>query len=393
MRRFVERALRKVEKLNPDQTRRLIADLAHESARVRIVLDSMSDGVIVADEENRLLLCNRAAERLLPLDVEENSEQPIWRMIHDRRVADFVYATLMRGVSARDEEFVIDETDHIVTCDILPLAQGGRIEGNIVQIVDVTEKRARESQLRRAESLASFTTMAAGVAHEIKNPLGSIGIHIQLIRRALTNSSSADSAGGADSTTRISGYLDVVDEEMERLNRIIVNFLFAIRPVDLKPKLRDLNEVVRGLIEFVRIELEDNGIEVQAPLADCLPRVEIDEKYIKQALLNIIKNAQSAMPDGGILRITTYSQGETVSLEIADSGVGMTADVQRRIFEPYFTTRDFGSGIGMTLVYKIIKEHRGDIGIVSSEGNGTTITLLLPVPQRERRLLDWGGAA
>ena len=399
MRRFIERALQKVEKLNVEQTRRLIGDLADESARVQIVLDSMRDGVIVTDEENRLVLTNPAIERLLPLELDEYSEQPIWTMIVNRGVADFVRTTLVCAVSATDEEFTL--SGRVISCSIVPLTRAGRIEGNILQVVDITEKRVRESQLRRAESLASFTTMAAGVAHEIKNPLGSIGIHIQLIRKALAtgrpNGRSSGRLNGRSSgrpngrSSRVLNYLDVVDEEVHRLDRIIVDFLFAIRPIDLKLELRDLNEVCQELIDFVHLELEANGIEVRSTFAARLPRVNIDERYIKQVLLNIVKNAQSAMPDGGIIDIRTGLRGEMVAIGIQDNGTGMSDEVQRRIFEPYFTTRDFGSGIGMTLVYKIIEEHRGDIEIVSSEGNGATITLLLPIPQREQRLIEQGG--
>jgi signal transduction histidine kinase len=182
-----------------------------------------------------------------------------------------------------------------------------------------------------------------------------------------------------------------VNEEVSRLNRIVVDFLFAMRPMNVELSDGDLNDVVRGVLDFVQYELETSDIDLSVDLSPSLPKIELDEKYLKQALMNIIKNAIAAMPEGGSLRVWTERRGDEVQLNIADTGVGMSEDVAEKIFEPYFTTKDFGSGIGLTLVYKVVKEHLGEVSVDTEEGKGTTFTISFPVPQRERHLLSFRG--
>ena len=388
MRKFIERALAKLNKLDSDQIHALMYDLAYEHERLNGVLDSLSDGIMVADVENNLIMFNKAAERLVPFAGSDGYDRPIWESITDDEISRFVEETLETQESIRDREFALDRSGmtRLLAFSITPLVRDGQIHGTIIHAEDVSERRGREARLRRAESLASLTTLAAGVAHEIKNPLGSIGIHMQLIQKALSRID-------AEEVEQIEGYVDVVNEEVERLNRIVVDFLFAVRPMDTKLEDRDLNAIVHDLLEFVRFELDEANIEIQENYAEDLPNLEIDEKYLKQALLNIVKNAISAMPDGGIFTVSSRHQGDVVILKIKDTGLGMSEEVLNKIFEPYFTTKDFGSGIGLTMVYKVVKEHMGDISVVSQEGKGSSFSISFPVPQREQHLLNYEGGS
>jgi len=386
MRKFIERALAKLNKLDSDQIRALIHDLAEDHERLNGVLDSLSDGIMVADGENNLVLVNKAAERLLPISGTDGYDRPIWESVADEEIAEFIRTTLESQDTIRDKEFAFDRAGatRILSFSVVAVSLKKKIQGSIAHIEDVSEKRGREARLRRAESLASLTTLAAGVAHEIKNPLGSIGIHMQLIQKALAGIDDPE-------TEQIEGYVDIVNEEVERLNRIVVDFLFAVRPMDTSLEDRDLNSIIHDLLEFVRYELEEANIAIREELAEGLPQLEIDEKYLKQALLNIVKNAISAMPDGGVLTAASRQQGDVVVLTISDTGVGMSEELINKIFEPYFTTKDFGSGIGLTLVYKIVKEHMGDISVSSQEGKGSSFSISFPVPQREQHLLHYEG--
>lgn len=391
MRGFVKRALEKLSKLDSEQIEQLLQAVAEENERLAVVLDSMNDGVLVTDEEHRLQLINKAAERLVPLVPGKIiGDRFIWDIVADPDIASFTRETLSNDDAVADREFALDHggVTRILSCSILPLVQAGHVRGNILQLVDISEKRGREARLRRAESLASLTTLAAGVAHEIKNPLGSIGIHTQLIEKSLPELSGTDTDTGV-----VRGYLEVIDEEIQRLNRIVVDFLFAVRPMDTHLENGDLNQLVEDLLSFVRYELEDAGIEVVRDLDEDLPELKLDARYFKQALLNIVKNAINAMPQGGTLRVSTGTRGDEALLRVSDNGVGMSEDVVEKIFEPYFTTRDFGSGIGLTLVYKVVKEHMGDISVISREGQGSTFTIVLPVPQREQHLITWEGSS
>ncbi len=386
MRKFIARALKKLPKLDRAQIHALIYDLASENEQLEVVLNSMGDGVVVADVENYVVFANKAAERVVPVAAGDWSDRLIWEYLQDEDIAEFVRETLVNQESVVDREFTLDSGSltRILSCSIMPLVRNGQIQGSILRIEDISEKRGREARLRRAESLASLTTLAAGVAHEIKNPLGSIGIHIQLIQKALNGSEELD-------RDAIESNLKVINEEIDRLNKIVVDFLFAVRPMDMTLEERHLNSVVFDLLEFVEPELEEGGIRLDRDLESDLPMLKLDEKHFKQALLNIVKNAIAAMPDGGTLRVSTRLSGDFVVLRISDNGIGIHEDVLGKIFEPYFTTKDFGSGIGLTLVYKVIKEHMGEISVNSDEGKGTTFTITLPIPQKEQHLLSWKG--
>jgi signal transduction histidine kinase len=384
MRRYVQRAIRKLKKLDPDQLEGFIAELARENEQLEVVLDSLTDGVMVADLRNNLIFASRPAERLLPLYGFLPGQQPMWEAIAHREISAFVRSTLINLDSATDREFTLAGAGEprILSLSIGPLVQNGKIQGSILTVRDVSEKRLGELRLRRAESLASLTTLAAGVAHEIKNPLGSIGIHIQLIQRLITRQS-------CDVPAEVPQYLKIITEEVERLNEIVVDFLFAVRPMDLHKESGNLNHVVHDLLAFMQYELSEAKVAVEERLDGALPDCEFDERYVKQALLNIVKNAISAMPGGGTLMVASHRKGNEAVLSLTDTGIGMSEEVQRKIFEPFYTTKDFGSGLGLTLVYKIMKEHGGDIAVNSREGKGSSFTLSFPLPQGERPLLCW----
>ena len=349
-----------------------------------MVMDSIAEGVVVLDQENRVLLANKASERLLPLDHGDLMERPVWEAIGDREIAEFVRDRLEKQERVAEHDFALEESPpRTISISILPLVRSGEIHGSLLTIEDVTERRGREARLRRAESLAALTTLTAGVAHEIKNPLASIGIHLQLMQKQLKDT---DRVRTAD----LKPYLDIVGEEVDRLNMIVVDYLMAVRPTEGRLEIGDLNDVIREITRFLQFELKEAGIELVQEFSE-IPKIELDEKSLKQALLNLIKNAIEAMPHGGTLWIGTSGQRETVTVRIRDTGVGIPEDIVGKIFEPYFTTKDFSSGLGLTVVYKIIKEHSGEVSVSSRAGEGTTFTLTFPVPQGERRLIAWEG--
>ena len=360
-------------------------DVVQENELLEMVLYSMTDGVVVLDEKHSVILLNKAAERLFPFKNGDVVERPLWDALADSSLSEFFHKALVEHENIEDKEISLQTSasTRVLSCTMMPLVREGRIQGGLLHIEDITEKKAKEARLRRAENLAALTTLTAGVAHEIKNPLGSISIHIQLIQKALGNG-----ANGKNTET-IQNYLDIVNEEVDRLNGIIVDFLFAVRPMDVNLVAQNLNDLVHELFEFIHYELEEQKIRLEFNLDDRMPELQLDVKYMKQALLNIVKNAISAMPEGGTLRVETIARDDQVELSIRDTGVGIPEENMTKIFEPYFTTKDFGSGLGLTLVYKIIKEHQGEINLESREGEGSTFTITLPVPQKEQRLLGW----
>jgi two-component system, sporulation sensor kinase E len=387
VRKFIRKALEKIGKMDRDQIAALLNRIADENDLLAMVLESMTDGIVVTDREYRVILFNKSAERLLPFRGEDILEKPLWQAVSDREISAFFKQKLSDQEKVMDREFTLENgPTRILSLSILTLVRDGSIQGNLVHVEDVTEKRGKEARLRRAESLASLTNLAAGVAHEIKNPLGSIGIHLQLIQKKLQGK-------GKIEARDIGQYLDVISEEVDRLNRIVVDFLFAVKPMDTKLEDGDLNKVIQELLDFVRPELDQAGVAIEAELSRDVPTLQIDPRFIKQALLNLIKNAVSAMPDGGTLGVRTVREGEDVLIRVSDTGTGIPGQIMDKIFEPYFTTKPFGTGLGLTIVFKIVKEHFGDISVSSRPEEGTTFTISLPIPQKEKMLIDYKGAA
>jgi PAS domain S-box-containing protein len=386
MKRFVERALAKLPRLNEDQMRSLLYALAEENGSMKAALDSMLDGIVVCDRNHLPIIYNKSAERMLRLTGSDPAEKPLWQSVSDDDLSDFFRATLEGEETVHDREFGLEakSATRLIAVSVSTLVSRGRIEGAIVHMEDITEKRRKEAQLRRAESLASLTTLAAGVAHEIKNPLGSLSIHIQLIRKALIGKDEVE-------IPFLERHLGVVDEEIDRLNKIVVDFLFAVRPMDVQLRESDPGELVAGIAEFIRPEAERMGVMVELTLGENLPLVALDVRLMRQAVLNLVKNALAAMPGGGKLRLSADRIEDELRISVEDSGMGISEEDLPKIFEPYFTTKENGTGLGLTITFKIVREHDGEISVTSRPGQGSTFIINLPIPQKERRLLPYNG--
>jgi PAS domain S-box-containing protein len=404
MRDFYKRALKKLNKLTGEQSKELLVAAAAEIDRLETVLNSLADGILVCDAKHSLVMLNKYAERFLPISYLEPGNEPLWHLVRDERIADFFETTLSGGDRVEEREFDVEikGINRLLSISVLPLVHEHQVTGSLIYIEDITEKRGREARLRRAENLASLTTLAAGVAHEIKNPLGSISIHIQLMQKAMVKNRELFGQAHPEGTDGmgqkpvpyfdlLDKYIAVVNEEVDRLNHIVVDFLFAVRPMDMSLREGDINVLITELVEFVWYELEQNHIECEMELEKEIPLILFDERYMKQALLNLIKNAQAAMPGGGTLKIKTEKTDADILISVCDTGVGISEENLSKIFEPFFTTRETGSGLGLTLVFKIIREHLGEISVKSRKGEGTCFTITLPVPQKDRRLITYGG--
>ncbi|MBF9017683.1 MULTISPECIES: nitrogen regulation protein NR(II) [unclassified Oceanispirochaeta] len=389
MRHFVNKAIESLPKLNEGQIKNLIDVLAEEVKDIELlenVISSLPYGVIVAKSDHFIQFINRPVRRMLPLQQSGFEKLKVWEAILDKDISKFVQDSLLDFDSVKPRDFTLETLNRDITLavGVMPVVNEGRIQGDFIYVEDVTDKRLEEARHRRAESLASMTTMAASVAHEIKNPLGSISIHLQLMQKTLKTDC-------VEYKTDLEEYLSIISEEVERLNSIVVDYLFAVRPMDTHQAPMNINSLIQELVTFVQYELQEAGIELKEMPAQNLPLLNLDENLMKQAFLNIIKNALAAMPDGGSLHISTQLKDNFVNIRIKDSGIGIPREMTSKIFEPYFTTKDNGSGLGLTMVYKVIKEHGGEIRVMSKEGEGTTFIILLPVPQTDKKLLVWDG--
>jgi len=279
----------------------------------------------------------------------------------------------------------------------VPLVRQHNAEGTVITVSDNTEKRNQDVLLHRMESLASLTNLAASVAHEIKNPLGAISIHIQLIQKALKKA--REDNGILPDKKFVEKYLDVVNEEIDNLNKIVVDFLFAVRPISANMELLQPDKLLMQFAQFFKPEFEQNNIDLKVELCEDCPRLMIDDKLFRDVITNIVQNSIAAIKERiaadeynaknykGCFSIKTEVKNDKYKIQLCDNGIGMTEKTVSHIFEPYYTTKPNGTGLGMTMVYKIIKEFSGEISVDSSRGKGSVFTITLPVPQTDTLLL------
>ncbi len=384
MREFIRRALQKTSRMNGEQIQSLLTMITEEYEMLDAVLDSLGTGLLICDAYHVVVQNNKAATRILPMDYHDYQERPVWACIHDPEISAFVEETIEKKETVTAREFPLNDehTPKILSLSVMPLVKSKQVRGTIIMIDDITDKKKEELKNRRLESLASLTNLAANVAHEIKNPLGSISIHVQLVRKAVERLTGAD-------TCSICKYLDVVDEEMERLNKIVVDFLFAVRPISFEFTALNINELIQDLAQFLAGEFEQAGISIDLDLAKDIPQIQGDERFLRQMLINLLKNAKAAMEGGGIARLATRFDDETIRITVEDTGTGIPDEVLNKIFEPYFTTKIDGTGLGLTMVYKVVKGHGGDITVQSRPSLGTRFTVQLPIYRRAQKMIEY----
>jgi signal transduction histidine kinase len=268
---------------------------------------------------------------------------------------------------------------------VVPLMSddGEQTEGNAVILRDTTESRKSAAETLESERFSALTLLAAGVAHEIGNPLNSLHIHLQLLERR-ARKLPGKARGEIEAGVR------VAREEVNRLDHIITQFLRAIRPQPIQTRLEDLNALVRESVEFLKPEINNRNILVELECDQDLPLAQVDRDQIKQAFYNVIRNSFQAMKSGGILRIRTGTDDAHSFIEFADTGGGISVDDMGRIFQPYFTTKSSGTGLGLLIVRRIVRAHGGEISIESTEGKGLVLTIRLPHLDRRVRFLESG---
>ena len=377
MREFMRKAIQKSQSMNEVQLKNFVKLITEEYSLLSAVMDSLSDGVIVADPKNKIVKSNRAAERILGNSLSDSQEKNVWEYIEEEQVSKFIASVIQNETGETTEEFNLIYADKpkYIEVSVLPLVKEKKIMGTIILIADITEKRNEQIKTHRLESLASLTNVAAAVAHEIKNPLAAISIHLQLLKKNFT-------ACNLSINQKAQKHITVIEEEIERLNKIVVDFLFSVRPLKLEFSPVDINAILKNLCETFAEEFSDKGIAISIDLKEKLPAIQGDERFLRQAFMNVFTNASAAMPEGGFLDITTKLNQETVIISISDSGQGILPENLHKIFEPYFTTKYDGTGLGLTMVYKVIKEHGGDIHVYSDYGMGTTFKFMLPAVKK-----------
>lgn len=406
MRDYVQRVRKMLSKLSQEQLARLFDSIVKENEMFDSILESITTGLVVVDREWKVLKVNKMAERYLSfvyyVDESKSESMKIWEYISEGQISDFLQNCAKNDKTNVSEEFTTTDSAgkaRFLLVTVFSLINRSEICGNIIKVYDITEKRQQEIKLRRMENMAGLTNLAAGMAHEIKNPLGAISIHIQLIQKAIQKKRNAD--GKLPEKKFLEDHLDIVNDEIESLNRLVMNFLLAVRPIKADLRLSNPFPILKNIVDFFSPEF--NKADVSLALSekhlsgkDHFPRILIDEKLFREAIINLIQNAfyaikeryeKNGTKDGGGILIEVSEKYDKIIIAISDNGTGMTDETLSHIFEPYYTTKATGTGLGMTMVYKIVKEFSGEIQVLSEYGKGTTFTITIPLPQTDMKLI------
>ena len=397
MRGYVKRVSQKASKLSQEQLVSLLDDMVEENENLYSILESISAGLLIVDNDFFLLQSNKIVESRLNfsvfLDDPKASSCPIWEIMEDEEIGEYFKKCAEKEITNTTEDFTIMTSGgsvRFITITMTPLVHGGETTGKIILVRDVTEKKNQEVLLHRMENMAGLTNLAAGMAHEIKNPLGAISIHIQLIQKALEKARQNKDILPAPKF--VEDHIDVVNDEIDHLNKLIMDFLFAVRPVNASLQLKKPGVLIQNIAEFFTPEFHDNNINVKIIVKDSESRLLVDEKLLRDVIINLSQNALAAIKsrqeDGsapkdyqGEFTIECTSAENKYYIIVSDNGCGMKDETVAKIFEPYFTTKANGTGLGMTMVYKIVKEFSGEIQVKSQEGKGTVFTMVFPLQQ------------
>lgn len=381
MNNFINRAVKKSSKMNEVQLRSLVQNIFEEYSLLDSMIDSLNDGVVILDANNKVIKVNKALFLIFNANVSENIS--IGEIIDDEEINNFINFTILNQEKCSGKEFFIQRKDQnqYISLSILPLVSNKKIHGTIIIISNITEKKINEIKRQRLESLARLTTAAASISHEIKNPLAAISIHVQLAKKSIV-------ANENIFNEKMKKHFSVIEEEIDRLNKIVVDFLFAVRPIKFEFRMVNINSIITSIVDTFQDEFKKYNIQIEKRLDEQLPPLQGDERFLRQAFINIIVNSKQAMlENGGILCISTMREENAVVVLISDSGDGIPHDILNKIFEPYFTTKDSGTGLGLTMTYKVIKEHGGDIYVYSDLGKGASFKILLPIVNDKSILL------
>ncbi len=377
---FMGKVLSRLDKVDTEQLKFFIKKVIEDMELLYKMWDDSSASIIIFTSKQEVEYINTQALKILRYDPTK-PDALVGKNVNDIfKTADFkknLIQKMQLGERMEDEEHILGKPlVRVIRASFYPIRDNtNAIRMYLLLFLDVTRKKLEDIKSKRDENIQSMIHLAAGLAHEIKNPLASVDIHLKLLDRYLKK------APKFNEKKEMGSFLKILQEEVDRLNDIVGDFLSSIRPISLDLGKVNLEKLIKDLATFLALELQENNVNIELILEDYLPPVLGDEKYLKVVFLNLLKNAIEAFPKKQkkrLISLKIYENSPYVITVITDNGMGIPAEKVQKVFEPYFTTKNEGTGIGLTMVHKIITEHHGNIKVESIENEGTTFTVLIP---------------
>ncbi len=366
---FVHKILTHLSRLDKSTIHGYVLNLSETNLLYREVIDELEEGIVVIDEQNHVRLLNRQAIFYLAVKGDFSHKLSIFDLIRDNELSQFI-ASHVKDLTTKvvqDLPIMIPRQAFIrVTLTPLP-------PGNVLILFsNITAEKGRTTDYERTQRIEALVRLTAGLAHEIGNPLNSLAIHLDLLRETVRELPSSKQA-------KFSKTLEVVRAETARLDKIVRDFLKATRKPLLRFKTEDLNEIIAEAVRVMEPEFKMLRMSVKFEQDAKLPPFLIDRERLYQSFINLIKNSKEAMAAGGKLQISITHKENVASIRFRDNGCGISPKDLPHIFEPYFTTKSEGSGLGLMTVHQAVADHGGKIEVSSRPNKGTLASIFLPI--------------
>jgi two-component system, sporulation sensor kinase E len=377
---FLDKLLNRIDRVGQEDLQAYLQRLSNEKGFFETIFNTLQEGIVVVDAQGKILYLNHAVNGLIGIDPAKALGTTIATYLKE---LDWAKILAEGRVVNRDLEVYYPQPRYL-NFYLVPLeGDDASLMGFAIIFHDLTAHRKQEREAIESERLNAVTLLAAGVAHELGNPLNSLNIHLQLLERDLRQRRAGNEDELLDSVRVARG-------EVARLDTIINQFLGAVRPSHATRAMVSINHVVQESLAFLEPEIKDRDVIVQEDLAAGLPPIPANADQLKQAFYNLIKNAIQALSHGGILRVITSRTDTHLQISFEDNGSGISIEDMAHITEPYFTRRKGGSGLGLFIVQRILHEHGGHLELLSEPGRGTRANIVLPLAERRVRLLGPG---
>lgn len=333
------------------------------------ILDSLDCGVLGIDEFSQINLYNQGAAKILGKNIAEvlgkNIYQAFPEILHKDKLLGKIFQDDIEVRNYPIKFFMSDKNIEIIINSMILRNEQGNRTGTIIVSTDVSDIRMQEHLLAQHESLTSVSRLAAGLAHEIRNPMTSIKGFVQLLQSKLKVGVETE-------------YLDIILEELDRTNKLLSDFMLLAKPKKIEFKEININDILKNITEFMKSQALMHDVEIKSNLAKPLPKIKGETEKLKQVFINMIKNGIEAIPGKGTINIKTELINNEIWISFIDSGVGIPNSLKGKIFEMLYTTKETGTGLGLTVCSQIVKHHGGRIEVASEEGRGSTFKIILP---------------
>lgn len=337
------------------------------------IMSTLQDGLVLFTRDGRIVLVSASAERFVGRQRGEMLGYTVEQVFDDStRLGQIVLDAfaLRQPVTPREIEL---ERGRRVQIGLDFISERGEQLGALLTMRDAESVKKIENEIELSRRLAAIGRLTSGVAHEVKNPINSIVVHLEVLREKLLQ---------IDPETK--RHMDVISSEIHRLDRVVKTLVDFTRPVELKLSELDLREIVEDVVALSAPEAERHGVNIDKQVDSEPLMVRVDADLIKQGLLNVVLNGVQAMPNGGPLNVIADRVGQTARIVVQDRGAGIPPEIREKVFNLYFTTKKTGSGIGLAMTYRVLQLHNGALDFESAPGQGTTFRMLLPMLENSR---------